>query len=442
MSGRNYQKVLVLDCGSPHAQLIAGRVRDLNVYSEVKPYPADFDQIKQANYQAIILIGLEEVRQETLSSVLELRLPLLLIGRVDQLVTDDFLQKIMIFSEEPQFDQTTAEKACLQKFLFESADLKGDWLIADFIKNKIAEIKAEVGESQVVIGLSGGVDSSVAAVLVHRAIGQQLTCIFVDHGLMRKDEGDSVEELFRDQYDMSFVRVDAEDRFLGKLAGVADAEQKRRIIGEEFIRVFEEESKKIENSEYLVQGTIYPDIIESGAGDSKLIKSHHNVGGLPEDIDFKGIIEPLADLFKDEVRQVGLALDIPAEMVWRQPFPGPGLAIRIIGDITKAKADILREADAIMREEIAEAGLDSELSQYFAVLTNLKSVGVKDDARTYDYTLALRAVQTVDFMTAKAAQIPFEVLSKITDRVISEVDGINRVVYDITGKPPATIEWE
>ncbi|HHU53640.1 MAG TPA: glutamine-hydrolyzing GMP synthase, partial [Clostridiaceae bacterium] len=248
--------------------------------------------------------------------------------------------------------------------------------------------------------------------------------------------------MFRKQFDMNFIRVNAEDRFLGKLANVVDAEQKRKIIGEEFIRVFEAEAQKIENAEYLVQGTIYPDIIESGAGDSKLIKSHHNVGGLPEDIDFKGIIEPLADLFKDEVRRVGLALDIPADMIWRQPFPGPGLGIRIIGDITKAKADLLRDADAIYREEIAKAGLDRELSQYFAVLTNLKSVGVKDDARTYDYTLALRAVKTVDFMTAEPAEIPFVLLRKITKRITDEVSGINRIVYDITGKPPATIEWE
>lgn len=451
MPGINYQKVLIIDCGSPHAQLIARRVRDLNVYSEVKPYTADLENLKKDNYQALILIGSsaeEESAQEIakikqiIPLILDLNLPILTISLSEQILKANPEQKILSFAEQPKFKQTAAEKDLLKKFLFEIAELKADWLIEDFIENKIAEIKAMVGQSKVIVGLSGGVDSSVAAVLVHRAIGKQLNCIFVDHGLMRKDEGDSVEQIFLNQFDMNFIRVNAEARFLGKLAGITDAEQKRKIIGEEFIRVFEEESQKIDNSDYLVQGTIYPDIIESGAGDGKLIKSHHNVGGLPEDIDFKGIIEPLADLFKDEVRQVGLALGIPADLVWRQPFPGPGLGIRIIGEITKAKADLLRDADAIYRAEIAKAGMDQELSQYFAVLTNLRSVGVKDDARTYDYTLALRAVRTVDFMTAVAAEIPFDLLNKITDRIISEVDGINRIVYDITGKPPATIEWE
>ncbi|NLM18809.1 MAG: glutamine-hydrolyzing GMP synthase [Clostridiaceae bacterium] len=451
MPGVNFQKILILDCGSPYAQIIARRVRDLNVYSEVKPYTLALDKLQAENYQAVILIGssyekpnpqVQQKLTKAISDILTLELPVLAICLDDNLITADQAKNIYVSSEVPAFKQTDSEKQLLQDFLFNQAKLKGDWLIDNFIQNKVAEIKTEVGNSKVIMGLSGGVDSSVAAVLVHRAIGKQLYCIFVDHGLMRKNEGDQVEQMFRKQFDMNFIRVNAEDRFLGKLANVVDAEQKRKIIGEEFIRVFEEEAQKIENAEYLVQGTIYPDIIESGAGDSKLIKSHHNVGGLPEDIDFKGIIEPLADLFKDEVRRVGLALDIPADMIWRQPFPGPGLGIRIIGDITKAKADLLRDADAIYREEIAKAGLDRELSQYFAVLTNLKSVGVKDDARTYDYTLALRAVKTVDFMTAEPAEIPFALLRKITKRITDEVSGINRIVYDITGKPPATIEWE
>ena len=299
-----------------------------------------------------------------------------------------------------------------------------------------------MGDKKLVLGLSGGVDSTVAAVLVHKAVGAQLTCILVDHGLMRKNEADDVEKLFREKYDMQFVHVKAEERFLNRLADVTDPEKKRKIIGEEFIRVFEEESNKIEDAEYLVQGTIYPDIIESDASLGKMVKSHHNVGGLPEDINFKGIVEPLKDLFKDEVRKVGIELGLPENMVNRQPFPGPGLGVRIIGAITKAKADILREADAIMREEIEKAGLDKEINQYFAVLTGIQSVGVRNENRTYDYTIALRAVKTVDFMTATYYPIPYEILDIITKRITQEVEGVNRIVYDITGKPPATIEWE
>ena len=290
--------------------------------------------------------------------------------------------------------------------------------------------------------LSGGVDSSVAALLVHKAIGKNLTCIFVDHGLLRKNEGDEVEEVFRKQFDMNLIRVNAQERFLSKLAGVSDPETKRKIIGEEFIRVFEEEAKKIGHVDYLCQGTIYPDVVESGVGESAVIKSHHNVGGLPEDVDFSGIIEPLRDLFKDEVRKVGIELGIPAPLVWRQPFPGPGLAIRVLGEITNEKLEILKDADAIFREEIMNAGLERDVNQYFAVLTGIKSVGVMGDFRTYDYTIALRAVSTTDFMTADWARIDYDLLSKISNRIVNEVKHVNRIVYDITSKPPATIEWE
>ena len=302
-------------------------------------------------------------------------------------------------------------------------------------------VREEVGDGKVLLGLSGGVDSSVAAALLAEAVGNQLTCVFVDHGLMRKNEGDEVEAAFA-KWDLNFVRVDAEERFLTKLAGVSDPEKKRKIIGEEFIRVFEEEAKKLGTVDYLVQGTIYPDVIESGAGDADVIKSHHNVGGLPKNVDFKDIIEPLRMLFKDEVRQLGRELGLPEYLVMRQPFPGPGLAVRILGAITKEKADILRDADAIFREEVAKAGWDSKISQYFAVLTDMRSVGVMGDGRTYDYTVALRGVTTSDFMTADWARIPYEILDKVSVRIVNEVRSINRIVYDITSKPPGTIEWE
>lgn len=342
----------------------------------------------------------------------------------------------------PEITSTEYGVQILKNFLFEVCGCSGDWVMADFVNDSIEKYKNELADSKVLCALSGGVDSSVAALMLHKAIGKNLTCIFVDHGLLRKDEGDSVEQVFKQQFDMNLIRVNAQDRFLNKLAGVTDPEKKRKIIGEEFIRVFEEESSKLGKMDYLVQGTIYPDIIESGVGDNAVIKSHHNVGGLPEDIDFKGIVEPLKDLFKDEVRKAGLELGIPENLVWRQPFPGPGLAVRVMGAITRDRLDILREADAIFREEIANAGLEKEVGQYFAVITDIKSVGVKNDARTYDYTVALRAVITSDFMTAQWAQIPYEVLAKTSTRITSEVDHINRVVYDITSKPPATIEWE
>ena len=341
----------------------------------------------------------------------------------------------------PEVNHTENGVDMIRNFLYKVCGAVGDWTMGDYKDTAIAAVREKVGGGKVLLALSGGVDSSVVAALLAEAVGPQLTCVFVDHGLMRKNEGDEVEAAFS-RWNINFVRVDAETRFLLKLAGVSEPEHKRKIIGEEFIRVFEEEAKKIGAVDFLAQGTIYPDIIESGAGDAAVIKSHHNVGGLPDYVDFKEIIEPLRLLFKDEVRQLGRELGLPEYLVSRQPFPGPGLAIRIIGDITKEKADLLREADFIFRDEIARAGEEKNLSQYFAVLTNTRSVGVMGDGRTYDYTLALRAVVTDDFMTADWARIPYEVLDRISVRIVNEVPGVNRIVYDITSKPPATVEWE
>lgn len=351
-------------------------------------------------------------------------------------------KKLYSVQFHPEVNHTPFGKQMLKNFLFKVCGCKGDWLMSDYAKKSIEALREKIGDKKVLCALSGGVDSSVAAVMIHKAVGKQLTCIFVDNGLLRKNEGDEVEKIFKEQFDINMIRANAQDRFLDKLAGVTSPEEKRKIIGEEFIRVFEAEAKKIGTVDFLVQGTIYPDVIESGAGDASVIKSHHNVGGLPDHVDFKEIIEPLRNLFKDEVRQLGIELGIPENLVWRQPFPGPGLAVRVIGEITRDKLEILRDADAIFREEIANAGLDRSINQYFAVITDMKSVGVMGDGRTYDYTLALRGVTTTDFMTADWARIPYDVLEKCSNRIVNEVKHVNRIVYDITSKPPATIEWE
>ena len=354
-------------------------------------------------------------------------------------------KKLYAIQFHPEVLHTVEGTKMLNNFVIDVCGCSGDWKMDSFVENSIQEIREKVGNGKVLCALSGGVDSSVAAVMLSKAVGEQLTCVFVDHGLLRKNEGDEVEAVFgpEGQYDLNFIRVNAQERFYEKLAGVTEPEKKRKIIGEEFIRVFEEEAKKIGTVDFLVQGTIYPDVVESGlGGESAVIKSHHNVGGLPDYVDFKEIIEPLRDLFKDEVRKAGLELGLPEHLVFRQPFPGPGLGIRIIGEVTAEKVRIVQDADAIYREEIANAGLDKGIGQYFAALTNMRSVGVMGDERTYDYAVALRAVNTVDFMTAEFAEIPWEVLGKVSSRIVNEVKGVNRVLYDCTGKPPATIEFE
>ena len=510
------QKILILNFGGQYDQLIARRVRECQVYCEVKPYTVTLSEIREFAPIGIIFTGgpdsvYKENSFHPAEGIFELGIPILGICYGCQLLAHhlggfvtaaeyenareygktrtfydtscllfdglpqegiswmshgDFMKRVpdgfqmaaysgkcpnvAICDEKrkfygvqfhPEVNHTENGTAMIRNFLYKVCGAVGDWTMEGYLQRCIGEIRSRVGKEKVLLALSGGVDSSVCAALFAEAVGSQLTCVFVDHGLLRKDEGDEVEKAFA-KWDINLIRVNAEERFLKKLKDITEPEQKRKIIGEEFIRVFEEEGKKIGKTDYLAQGTIYPDVIESGKENAETIKSHHNVGGLPDFVDFKEIIEPLRLLFKDEVRELGRQLGLPEYMVMRQPFPGPGLAIRVIGDITKEKLEILRDADAIFREEIAKAKLETQMNQYFAVLTNMKSVGVMGDGRTYDWAVALRSVTTEDFMTADWSRIPYGVLDKVSSRIVNEVPHVNRVLYDITSKPPATVEFE
>ncbi len=509
----HHQLVLVVDFGGQYNQLIARRVRECGIYSEIVPYYKALAAVEEKKPAAIIFTGgpsstLDADAPRVDDALFRSGIPILGICYGAQLMTHahggalekpqkrEYGKTQITYENSPLFDGVNQENICwmshtdqvaelpegfvatahtldcpiaafengeqklyglqfhpevnhtvdgdriIKNFLLKCCDLTPDWTPSSFIDEQVARIKETVGDKQVICALSGGVDSSVAAVLIHKAVGDQLSCIFCDHGLMRKDEGDMVERIFKEEFSMNFIRVNAEERFLNKLKGVTDPERKRKIIGEEFIRVFEEEAAKLGQIDYLGQGTIYPDIIESGGGtNTAVIKSHHNVGGLPEDMTLQ-VLEPLRELFKDEVRQVGLELGIDPKLIWRHPFPGPGLGIRVLGEVTKEKCDILREADAIYREELDNAGLTRDIWQAFATLPDIRTVGVMGDERTYSYMVGLRAISSTDAMTAEYYPIPHELLDKISRRIVNEVREVNRVVFDITGKPPATIEWE
>lgn len=507
------EMVVVIDFGGQYNQLIARRVRDLGVYSELLPYNTPIEKLKELQPKGIIFSGgpasvYEQGAPTVDPAIFDLGVPVLgicygmqlmshlLEGKVERAgkreygkaeirlqeahelyksweanevvwmshsdkvvelprgfrvdaVSDscpvaaisDAERKLYGVQFHPEVRHTQKGQEFISNFLFNICGCKGDWTMTSFIEDEVASIRETVGDKQVLCALSGGVDSSVVAALIHKAIGDQLTCMFVDHGLLRKGEAESVMETFGNRFSMKVIKIDARERFLGKLAGVTDPEQKRKIIGNEFIYVFDEEAAKLKDMDFLAQGTLYTDIVESGTATAHTIKSHHNVGGLPKDMKFK-LIEPLKTLFKDEVRRLGTELGLPDEIVWRQPFPGPGLGIRVLGEVTEDKLTIVRESDAILREEIAKAGLDKEVWQYFTALPDMKSVGVMGDVRTYSYTVGIRAVTSIDGMTADWARIPWDVLERISSRIVNEVDNVNRVVYDITSKPPATIEWE